>query len=217
MAIVISIAQNQRNEVVLDQFHGNESVLDIGCVQHDADRATNDHWLHGELARVVDSLVGMDLLAEEVEELNNRGYNVIHGNAESFSLDRTFDAVIAGELIEHLANPGSFLECARSHLHEDGKLVLTTPNPWYGRRFAEAATGRVRCNPEHTAWFDEQTLRQLLARYDFTPAMVRYTPAPRFKPRYTPMNLESHFTNIIYRIGFRLLGGYSLVIVATPT
>jgi len=43
--------------------------------------------------------------------------------------DKSFNNVIAGELIEHLENPSYFIrECWRV-LKKDGVLVLTTPNP----------------------------------------------------------------------------------------
>lgn len=43
--------------------------------------------------------------------------------------DRTFDNIIAGELIEHLENPYEFLRSIRSLLSPSGRLILSTPNP----------------------------------------------------------------------------------------
>lgn len=43
--------------------------------------------------------------------------------------DRTFDTVVAGELIEHLEDPYGFLRSVRSVLSPTGLLVISTPNP----------------------------------------------------------------------------------------
>jgi SAM-dependent methyltransferase len=45
--------------------------------------------------------------------------------------DATFDTVIAGEIIEHLEQPVLFLRNCRRLLKPSGRLVLTTPNPYY--------------------------------------------------------------------------------------
>lgn len=42
---------------------------------------------------------------------------------------RSFDAVIAGEVLEHVERPIDLLRALGSVLHEGGKLVLSTPNP----------------------------------------------------------------------------------------
>ena len=43
----------------------------------------------------------------------------------------TFDTIIAGELIEHLENPASFLKSCRKIVTNEGRLLLTTPNPYH--------------------------------------------------------------------------------------
>lgn len=43
---------------------------------------------------------------------------------------QSFDTIIAGETIEHLENPSAFLREARIVLKDDGKLLISTPNPY---------------------------------------------------------------------------------------
>jgi 2-polyprenyl-3-methyl-5-hydroxy-6-metoxy-1,4-benzoquinol methylase len=47
----------------------------------------------------------------------------------------SFDAIFAGEVIEHLNNPDHFLEETHRILRRKGLLVITTPNlaSWYNR------------------------------------------------------------------------------------
>ncbi len=43
-------------------------------------------------------------------------------------LGKQFDTIIAGEVIEHLASPISFITWCAQHLKKGGRLILTTPN-----------------------------------------------------------------------------------------
>jgi len=43
--------------------------------------------------------------------------------------DRRFDTIICGELIEHIENPYMLLRDLRKLLNDNGKLILSTPNP----------------------------------------------------------------------------------------
>lgn len=65
---------------------------------------------------------------EGLKKLRSDGYNVRLMDAESLRLGEKFDVVIAGEIIEHLPNPGRFLERARAHLADGGELIVTVPN-----------------------------------------------------------------------------------------
>ena len=92
------------------------------------------------------------------------GYNdIIYGDAENFSLGKKFDVVFAGELIEHLSNPGLFLRCAKRHLRENGKLVLTTPNARHPLHWIKDRAS----SPYHVQLYNMQILRQLLQRNGF--------------------------------------------------
>lgn len=166
-------ADGDRITKVLSRIPRDAAVLDIGCVRHDL---KSQEWrdpepgkfLHADLYRHADSVTGMDILEEEVQRMREAGYNVVVGNAESSSFDRTFDVIVAGELIEHLSNPGRFLDNCRDNISDDGRVILTTPNP---RRFHMVLwylTGREsRANSEHTMWFDHYVLQELAQRSGF--------------------------------------------------
>lgn len=143
-----------------------KEVLDIGCVQHNPENYRSKYWVHKALKSVASHVVGLDYYKEGVEYLNRMGYNIVHGDAQRFHLGRQFDAIMAGDIIEHLEDFGGFLECCKEHMREDGVLLITTPNPWYWRNTVKAALlAEVRTNPEHTCWLCPQTLRQLLGRH----------------------------------------------------
>jgi SAM-dependent methyltransferase len=58
--------------------------------------------------------------------------DVIVGDAAGLAdLDRRFDTVVAGEIIEHLEDPIRFLAGCHHVLEPGGRLILSTPNPYY--------------------------------------------------------------------------------------
>jgi len=158
---------DSRIELVTQAVEG-PTVLDLGCVQHDADKASEDTWLHDHLCTECETVIGVDILKDDVEQLRREGYRVRHANVETMDLDVTADTVVAGELIEHIANPGSMLERARGHLRPEGKLILTTPNPWAAVHIRRLLLRTHSINEEHVAWYGPVVLRQLLNRYGYT-------------------------------------------------
>lgn len=145
-----------------------KDVLDLGCVQHNPENYKSKYWLHKAITRVANSVDGLDLYEEGVAYLKSKGYAIFVGNAETFKLEKTYDVIIAGDLIEHLGNLSGFLHSCKSHLRRGGKLLISTPNPWYWRFVFKAVlfAGRVKPNPEHTLWMCPTVLEQLLARHD---------------------------------------------------
>lgn len=141
-------------------------VLDVGCTSHTLE-VGSPHWLHGRLKQRFHDLVGIDISRENLESLRKAGFDNLHlQSAESFELADKFDTIVAGELIEHLANPGLFLQRAKWHLKEGGSIVLTTPNPFSIAYFLYAVLKFPRTcqNLEHTCWFCPRTMVELTGR-----------------------------------------------------
>lgn len=156
---------------IQDQCRGKR-VLDVGCVNHSVEFVEHDDWLHGKIAAVASSVVGIDIEKEAVEELNRRGYTAIVANAEDFNLrDRYpegFEVVVAGEIIEHLVNPGLFLQNLRCHLAPGGKIILTTPNAYGFIFFLEVLLlGHETLNDDHTMTFSKKNMTRFLEKCGF--------------------------------------------------
>jgi len=94
---------------------------------------------------------------------------------EPLDLDAKFDVVVAGDLIEHLANFDGFFRNCRRLLKDGGRLVVTSGNPFYADTFLCAAHKKLYVvNPEHTCWICPQTLVQLASRYRFALRDIRF-------------------------------------------
>jgi 2-polyprenyl-3-methyl-5-hydroxy-6-metoxy-1,4-benzoquinol methylase len=160
---------------LIGDYIGTGVVLDIGCVDSrpsqgkTAERLrTRPNLLFRQIREVNSQLTGVDIDADGIEILRQSGYQVICDNAETMDLDQKFDVIVAGEVIEHLENPGAFLRNLREHLAPGGHLVITTPNPFYAKQTWKIwRHGQPSVHEDHTCWFDPLTLGQLLERTGF--------------------------------------------------
>lgn len=191
-----------RIESVLEHVNG-PVVLDLGAVQHDARKAQNDDWLHGRLGERFERVIGVDMLESEVTKLEAAGYEIVVADVETMQLDIEADTVVAGELIEHVSNPGLMLARIWEHLKSEGRLVLTTPNPWTFVRVRQLVFGGYQINDEHTAWHGPQTLRQLLGRHGFHVEHLAFVdPVP------------GGMTGLCHQLGMDALGTTTILCVA---
>jgi len=99
-------------------------ILDVGC-------GDGSFSILLKEASHAQELYGIELCKENVEIANKRGVNVIclNINSEKFPFeDDFFDAVYAGEIIEHVFDPDSLLDEVHRVLKPNGFFLLTTPN-----------------------------------------------------------------------------------------
>lgn len=158
-------------------------MLDLGCVNHTLDRSDMP-WMHGMIRECAQSVLGVDYLKDEVDVLRERGFNVICADVEIMQLNETFDVVVAADIIEHLANPGKFLQRVREHLRPNGLLLVTTPNPVTLLTFVNGLVSNRRgSNPEHTCWYTTTVLCQLAKRYGYELAEEAYVDDSRLYVR----------------------------------
>jgi SAM-dependent methyltransferase len=145
-------------------------VLDVGVVEHFAEASQRDEWLHEHVRRAARSCLGVDILEEGVRDLRKRGYEIICADVTRAPLNEIFDLIMMGDIIEHVGNPGELMKNAALMLAEGGRLLLTTPNPWYlnpilksvieGRPFTDSA--------DHVMWFDPSTIAEIGQRAGLT-------------------------------------------------
>ena len=111
-------------------------------------------------------------------------------------------------LIEHLYNPGNFLENVRRHMDRNSHLILVTPNPYrYSRIKDQFIKGYVRNHVDHTCWFDPVTLSQLLDFHGFKVEVIYWT-------GYTERMVALLGNRIINRLCFKGVLAQDFVVVA---
>ena len=76
-------------------------------------------------------VVGLEIHAEVAEEAEKHLSRVVVGDLEAMELpfeDGYFDAMLLGDVLEHLTNPWAALRKLVRCLHPDGMIVASIPN-----------------------------------------------------------------------------------------
>lgn len=145
----------------------NVKVLDVGFFGHGL-CSSHKEWPHRLIKERVASCFGIDI-NPDVQLLDPKEFDYKICDAENFYFDEPFDVIFAGDLIEHLSNPGNFLESCRRNLTEDGELLILTPNPYFLEWILQKVFlyNEPKVNPEHCCYFNPPTLTELARRYGF--------------------------------------------------
>lgn len=167
----------QRLEYVKSLCAGKK-ILHLGCTNwpYTQDAIDAGTLLHKDLVEVASEAYGFDFDQEGIDVLAAKGFsNLFRADLENLrdvDLDEQFDVIIAGEMIEHLNNPGKFLEGIKRFMSRETLLAITTVNAYSGMRFlVYGLRGRggdlEPVHPDHVAYYSYSTLKLLLERYGY--------------------------------------------------
>jgi 2-polyprenyl-3-methyl-5-hydroxy-6-metoxy-1,4-benzoquinol methylase len=160
-----------KQHLIKDLVKPSDTVLDVGFLGQGVQEG-DANWPHTILKNTARHVYGIDL---EITDKHKNNPNYMAASAEDFNFHTTFDVVFAGDLIEHLSNPGLFLTCVKKHLKPGGILILTTPNTFNLFNLTEKLTKKEpTTNPDHTFYFNNKVLRQLLDKNGMNVKQVDY-------------------------------------------
>lgn len=103
------------------RFVENKRVLDIACGE--------GYGAHALASGGALSVIGIDISAQACDHARAKyKIDARQGSAEAIPLpDRCVDVVVSFETIEHVPNPGRFLDECNRVLTTDGVLIISTP------------------------------------------------------------------------------------------
>lgn len=169
-----------RQDFVLERCAGKRT-LHVGCVDAGLleERFRAGELLHQRLAGVTPDLWGVDVDADGIDFLRRNGFsNLYVSDASSIGSlpdirSQEFDVVVATELLEHLSNPGLFLDSVHE-LMRPGRteLVITVPNAFRVRTLVHLLRGVEFNHPDHNFWFSYHTITNLVRKHGFELAQV---------------------------------------------
>jgi 2-polyprenyl-3-methyl-5-hydroxy-6-metoxy-1,4-benzoquinol methylase len=159
---------------VLSRYAVGRKTLDIGCVDHSADRVdlANPNWLHARVRAAASECVGVDIDQAGIDRINEHGMTAVcHDITQGIGpLDHhaPFEAAVAGELVEHVSNPQRFLEAVRDVLTPGGILALSTPNPYAPWRVKRGQNGQTWESVDHVGYLFPSGMAELGERAGLT-------------------------------------------------
>jgi len=134
-------------------------VLDLGC----RSGALTRHFLEGN------TVVGLDVDAVALQRAAALGIEPVQGDVEEalpFE-SATFDAVVAGELFEHLQFPDALVSEIERVLRPQGTLVGSVPNAFNIQNRLRFLRGKPpEKDPTHLRMFSPGALRELLSSFE---------------------------------------------------
>jgi len=165
----------QRVDLIMEMCAGKK-VLHLGCANYPYTQNSidNEMLLHYDLEKSAGELYGFDFDQPGLDILAANGtgnlYRADLEKLDEVAMSETFDVIVAGEMIEHLNNPGLFLTGIQRFMNAETRLVLTTINAycgmrwfWYGLRGRRGKQEPV--HPDHVAYYSYSTLSLLVKRH----------------------------------------------------
>lgn len=155
-------------------------VLDVGCASG---------YLARELVARGCRVTGIEYDPELAARAREHCDEVIEGDLDLMDLkgalgERTFDAVVCGDVLEHLRDPVRVLDQLRHHFTPQGYLVVSVPNVAHGSVRLSLLTGKFEytelglLDRTHLRFYTRATLVQMLAQGGFTTVHIDPVIAP---------------------------------------
>jgi SAM-dependent methyltransferase len=168
-----------REDYIVERCRG-KVVLHLGFLG-ETERPLDDriasvsapHSLHSRIAGVSSRVVGTDIADSAIRELQAAGVgdiacvDVERMDEGTLPAELRFDVVVAGDIIEHLSNPGLMLENLKRILAPDGEIIFTTPNAFGLPNYLRFMMGRFREGTDHVQAHSYYTLCHLLRRHGY--------------------------------------------------
>ncbi len=150
-----TVSEDYRQKKMAFLVKDFNSVVDVGCVEKPNLFLKNPFVL------------GLDIRQSTLPDNYSKFFR---GTIEELKKEgQTFDALIAGELIEHLPDPISFLRNCSDVIASEGVIVLSTPNPHSPIELLLNITlsKRFFCSNDHIMLFPQRWLIRMLEMSGF--------------------------------------------------
>lgn len=174
------IAPDTSHAKMLRLVGAGSRVLDVGCASG---------YLARELVQAGCRVTGIEYDPELAAKARQYCDQVIEGDLDLMDLkgalgDRTFDAVLCGDVLEHLRDPVRVLEQLRQSFAPQGYLVVSVPNVAHGSVRLSLLTGKFDytelglLDRTHLRFYTRRSLVEMLAEGGFTTVHIDPVIAP---------------------------------------
>ncbi len=172
-AYTVKLSSLSSHNQLLRMVGPPRSVLDVGCGR-------------GEFAALLEErghrVTGVDFRPPAVMPQEFIEADLSQGLP--LDAQRTFDVVVLGDVLEHMADPEGLLRQAREHVAPGGKLIVSLPNAVHWSVRAQVARGKFEYTNRgildrgHLRFFTQQTAERLFEVCGLQTVEHRVTPIP---------------------------------------
>lgn len=159
--------------VALRRVIAGKQVLHLGAVGEttsnlEAKVSGIENGVHASLTRHASACIGVDYDADAVDAILKAGTftNIICRDIFQLKRDEielgTIDFIVAGDVVEHLANPGLMLDVIGNICDKDTTLIVTVPNSQGLPQFLRYLIGKQIEGSDHKISFNVYSLTNLL-------------------------------------------------------
>ncbi len=158
-----SILKEERGPLIKEAIGEGKKVLDIGC----RDGALTKFFLEGNEVLGVDIDTSALVEANKVLGIETMQIDLL-GDWHELN-NKKFDAVVAGEVLEHLYFPEKVIDKVVGHLNKGGIFVGSVPNAFSLKNRLRYLKGSKRftplSDPTHINQFHIDELRKILQKH----------------------------------------------------
>ena len=130
----------------------DKTVLDIGCKGD----------LHSDIKLIAKRVYGID----HAEVKDDPDFFKVELTKEEIPLLEGIEVIICGEVLEHLSNPGLFLEELKKK-YPNKKKIFSVPNAFGIFHTTWIRKGEENVNNDHVAYYSWKTFTTLVKRYGY--------------------------------------------------
>jgi len=149
-------------KTIKSMVNPGQDILDVGA---------GDGLLAETLLKEGKTLTALDISLKRIKRCAERckkDYFIVADAEELPFNKKSFDVIVASELIEHLIAPEKFLLSAYNALKKGGALIISTPPSL----FYEANLSEI-LKDQHLHMFSPKKLKSLLEKAGFKPTVIR--------------------------------------------
>lgn len=157
-------AVNSSQVIELELVGSGKKVLDAGC---------STGYLARALVAQGCAVTGVEIDSEAAEQARPSLERLVVGDLERLDLaaefgSEQFDAIVFGDVLEHLTSPERVLRAARDLLAPGGSIVISVPNVTHGSLRLALLEGRWKytetglLDRTHVRFFTRDSLRELV-------------------------------------------------------
>jgi hypothetical protein len=155
-----------RDEIIVDLVR-DARVVHLGCADwpYTDRRIEEGRLLHDLLLKASRHCIGVDLNDERLDRIREEYPEDEFTTFADLGTISKESVLVAGEVIEHIENPGSFLESLSNRVQAGTQLLITTPNAQSLKQALRGLVGGEVQHPDHVVLFTQNTLVELASRY----------------------------------------------------